>query len=514
MIEFLKHESDLPYNPNDKTSIIEYAKKLKNTSLRKICSEEISSSKNNKGAFGQLVENLYFFIKTNNSPEPDFSSVGMELKTAGVNRKNSQWRAKESMMLSSINYHNIIKEEFSNSAVINKSECLLFVFYEYKKAVLPLDLIIKVIGSWTFSDIPDKDKEIIKRDWETIRDKVINGKAHELSRKDTNYLCAVTSGTSKQFTKQPNGPETRTRKYALKSGFMHSVINKLQQNKEEKQSLFSTITEAKNNTIENIVNKKISPYINKTSEQLELELWPEEAAEKDRRDRDFYEANAKKEHPIQFSIPDIPKQKFSIISKNILNKIFNVPLNTKLEDFIDEFSKSELVIKTVRLKENSVPKEDISFPAFKYEELVKENWEESTFHSLIDRKFLFIFFQYKGENLILKKVKFWNMPNKDIIKAKKVWEETKKIIRKGNIVKEVKGPLLSNIFKPKSKQLRITNFPGKKFSSVAHVRPHAKNLTDTYPLPIKDKLTNSTEYTKHSFWLNASYIRNEVLRGD
>ena len=108
MIEFLKPESELPYDSNEKSSIIEYAKKLTQKSLRNVCSEETDSLKNNKGAFGQLVENLYFFIKTNNSPEPDFSSVGMELKTAGLNKKNTQWRAKESMMLSGINYHNII----------------------------------------------------------------------------------------------------------------------------------------------------------------------------------------------------------------------------------------------------------------------------------------------------------------------------------------------------------------------------------------------------------------------
>ena len=102
MIEFLKHESELPYNPNDKSSIIEYAKKLVQKSLRNACPEEADSLKNNKGAFGKLVENLYFFLKTNNCPEPDFSSVRMELKTAGLNKKNSQWRAKESMMVWSV----------------------------------------------------------------------------------------------------------------------------------------------------------------------------------------------------------------------------------------------------------------------------------------------------------------------------------------------------------------------------------------------------------------------------
>ena len=479
MIEFLKHESELPYNPNDKSSIIEYAKKLVQKSLRNACPEEADSLKNNKGAFGKLVENLYFFLKTNNCPEPDFSSVRMELKTAGLNKKNSQWRAKESMMLSSINYHNIIKEEFSKSAVINKSECLLFIFYEYKKTVLPLDLIVKVVGSWTFSDIAEKDKEIIKRDWEIIRDKVINGKAHELSRKDTNYLCAVTSGTSKQFTKQPNGPETRTRKYALKSGFMNSVINQITKQNVNTHSLFESAKEAKNLSIEEKVNQRFVPYLNKTDIQLIQEL-------------KIINLNSK------------TKQRFSLITKQILKAIFNVPEKARLDDYIDEFSKAELEVKTIRLNEKNLPKEDISFPAFKYEELVNEDWEDSDFHSLIDKKFLFVFFQFKDQELILKKVKFWNMPYEDILKAKKVWEETQKVLREGNIVKEFK-------YDKNGKKLRVTNFPNKQFSDVAHVRPHAKNAEDTFPLTVKDKITKADNYTKHCFWLNASYVQDEIF---
>jgi hypothetical protein len=33
---------------------------------------------------------------------------------------------------------------------------------------------------------------------------------------------------------------------------------------------------------------------------------------------------------------------------------------------------------------------------------------------------------------------------------------------------------------------------------------------DTYALPIPDKLTGTTEYTKHCFWLNASYVKASI----
>jgi hypothetical protein len=173
-------------------------------------------------------------------------------------------------------------------------------------------------------------------------------------------------------------------------------------------------------------------------------------------------------------------------------------LGIELDKKIEEFEKADITVKTIRLKENNLPKEDISFPSFKYEELVNEDWEESEFKDILEKKFLFVFYQFSGEKLILRKAKFWNMPYQDILEAKKVWEKTKSIVKQGNIVKEVKGGK------------RTTNFPGKSFNKVSHVRPHAKNANDTYPLPTRDKIANTYEYTKHCFWLNNSYIRDNV----
>ena len=162
------------------------------------------------------------------------------------------------------------------------------------------------------------------------------------------------------------------------------------------------------------------------------------------------------------------------------------------------YNKAEIIVKTVRLKDNALPKEDISFPTFKYEELINEDWESSDLKEILEHKFLFVFFQFRHGKLLLKKVKFWNMPYKDIMQAKVVWEKTKAIVESGNIVKNIKN------------NKRRTNFPDKKFNSVSHVRPHARNADDTYPLPTADRLTHLKHYTKHSFWLNSRYIRDEI----
>jgi hypothetical protein len=95
------------------------------------------------------------------------------------------------------------------------------------------------------------------------------------------------------------------------------------------------------------------------------------------------------------------------------------------------------------------------------------------------------------------------MPYSDILEAERVWNKTKDLVKNGEIVKEIKT-------NKKGKEIRYTNFPNKKFNTVSHVRPHATNASDTYPLPFKDKLTKQNEYTKHCFWLNNTYVRDEI----
>ena len=65
----------------------------------------------------------------------------------------------------------------------------------------------------------------------------------------------------------------------------------------------------------------------------------------------------------------------------------------------------------------------------------------------------------------------------------------------GNIVKYIK------------KGKRKTNFVGISENEVCHVRPHGRNSRDTITLPVPDKLTGVTEYTKQCFWINNNYIR-------
>ena len=461
----------LPYNPSDKNSIIEYAKKLKGKSLRQVCNPEVlEHSYSGKGNFGQVLEKFYFGYEPNSLAEADFAQIGMELKSSPLKQlKNKEYRSKERLVLNIINYVNVVNQNFENSDFVKKNASILLIFYLHQAGFDILDYLIKLVDQWSF---PSTDLEIIKKDWELITKKIADGKAHELSEGDTFYLGACTKGANAlSVRKQPFSEiPAKQRAYSFKQGYVNHIIASIaNESKETYGKLIPNVQVAKKQTIEEIVISKFKPFYGKSEEEI-LKI-------------------------LNIKINTKAKSFYANLTKAILG--------IELDKEIEEFEKAEIIVKTVRLKENDLPKEDISFPNFKYEEIVNQDWEDSDFKDVLEHKFLFVFFQFENEKLILRKVKFWNMPYLDLIEVEKVWTKTKQIIAKGEIVKEIKT-------NKKGKEIRFTNFPSKKFSSISHVRPHATNALDTYDLPKKDKVTNQNEYTKHCFWLNNTYVKNEI----
>ena len=434
--------------------------------MREVCDPRIlEHNYTGKGNFGQILEKFYFGYDPNSKSEADFFEIGMELKTSPLKQlKNHEYRSKERLVLNIINYIAIVNQQFEDSDFWKKNASLLLIFYLHQAGLDILDYLIKLVDEWSFTST---DLEIIKRDWELIKQKVAAGRAHELSEGDTFYLGACTKGANSNSTRQQPFSDipAKQRAYSLKQGYVNHIIATIaNETTGTYGKLIPSAAIAKKQSIEEIVTSKFKPYYGKTIEQIlrstEVEL------------------NTK--------------------AKNFYANLTKVILGIELDKEIEEFEKAEIIVKTVRLKENNLPKEDISFPNFKYEEIVNEEWDDSNFKDILEHKFLFVFFQFENEKLILRKVKFWNMPFTDILEAEKVWAKTKEIVSNGNIVKEVRGAA------------RYTNFPNKSFNSVSHVRPHATSAADTYPLPIKDKLTKAKEYTKHCFWLNNTYVRNEI----
>ena len=181
----------------------------------------------------------------------------------------------------------------------------------------------------------------------------------------------------------------------------------------------------------------------------------------------------------------------------LVNSIMNIDVNFEIEEFV----KADVEIKTIRVSKTGTIREHISFPAFKYEDILEEEWETSLFYRQISRKFMFVFFKEQEDSTyVLEKVSFWNMPQQDLDKVEEVWDNVYDCVLTGRIVEKIEDGR------------RYTNFTKATDNPISHIRPHAQTKEDTYPLPIPDQLTQATEYTKHCIWLDRKYVLDNIYK--
>ena len=136
----------------------------------------------------------------------------------------------------------------------------------------------------------------------------------------------------------------------------------------------------------------------------------------------------------------------------------------------------------------------MSFPTFKFKELIEEEWEDSTFGNYLrETRFLFVVYKFDENGVLrLRGCQFWNIPYADLEgDVRTVWEKTKTVLQEGLQVTLVNG-------------VHRNNFPKATENRVSHVRPHAQNANDTYELP------DGRQFPKQCFWLNNTYILSQL----
>lgn len=397
----------------------------------------------NKAFFGHLFETNVYGYDINSTSAPDFIDAGIELKVTPYKKnKNNTLSAKERLVLNIINYMDEYKNEFYSSHFWFKNNKIQIIWYFYEPNKNKNDLKITHELLFTF---PKEDLPIIIKDWETIIDKIKQGKAHEISEADTMYLGACTKGANKNSVREQPFSKIKAmqRAFCLKTSYMTELVRKYIGNYEDVEKVLKNVEVSFTDFVENVVKK--------------------------------YQGKSQKELMKEFNIDSNAKN----LNGMLVARMFNV--KSKLCD-TDEFRKANIVPRTIRVEENGCIKESMPFPYFNYMDFKTINWEDSKLK----------------DDYIFSGIKLWNMPELTIEnEVQKMWNKTKKIILSGNIIKSID-----------SNGKRNTNFPGTNDNGVCHVRPHARNTKDTLALPVRDKLTGLTEYTKHCFWLNSKYLEN------
>ncbi|WP_191556985.1 Sau3AI family type II restriction endonuclease [Metabacillus idriensis] len=438
----------MKYDIFNAKSIELHAKVLENKSFYEIIPTPDLEKASNKGGLGQLIEKHHFGYNPNSLSGPDFVEAGVELKLTPYKKvRKSKYSSKERLVLNIIDYEKLINEKFETSSFWNKNKLLLLIFYLYEKETNRSDF--KITHAQLFS-FPEKDLQIIKNDWNKIADKVSKGLAHELTEAETSYLGACTKGANKQsLRKQPKSSiKAMQRAFSLKSSYMTFILNEYIL---KKKVTYQTITDNVEDSLEDFIIKTYKKYYGETLANLI--------------DR--------------FGVSNSSKGKTYLVAAKMLNGELT-DLN-KTEEFI----KSNTKIKAIRIQKNGKIKESMSFPTFKYLEIIKETWETSTLRNMfLETRFLFVVFkENEVGDYLFERSMFWNIPLSDVEnEVKSVWEETVSRINLG----------------------RSNDLPKSSDNKVCHVRPHARNSRDTYQTPQGDNIV------KKCFWLNNSYLLKQV----
>lgn len=455
------------YDETNPSSIERFGQRLVGSTLRKtrgvreIPFEYLDDMTGNKtkGIFGTLVERYYYGINPGNEPcSPDFKVAGVELKTNALVRRRNGFSAKERLVLQMIQYDDIIHESFESSCFMKKSHTMMLISNMYEEDAELVDARIRLARLIDFTELPATDQLIIKKDWERIADKVLEGKAHLLSSSDTIYLEACTKGVSgSQRVSQPvGGALAQPRALALKSGYVTSLIRGYLEDDEQLAITDPAAVELAG--FESTIIERFAPFLGLTVDEIEERLG--------------------------VALNQQAKGYRAVLARRMMGVVKNK---------VAEFDRAGISLKSVLLDELGRPPESMSFPIFRYMgegSILEEQWipDDDDDMPKIKRlfeeiRFLFVIYKKDTGAIRLSNVQFWSMPKDDIeTYVRPVWERTFIAIQEGTL------PVL----------------PNSSFNEVCHVRPHARNRHDTFPTPYNG------DQVKKCFWLDRRYIQNQI----
>jgi len=463
-------------------SIFNYSRHLIGNSLHSLLGDSVIEHKRKgKGGLGQMVEELFFNYDVNSSREADFTDAHVELKCTPLlkSKSDDSYRIKERLVCTMIDYFEIVNTSFEDSHLISKCQLMLLLFYLHvsENAIYDYEFLFRIL--W---QLPEKDLILIKKDYQTIAEKVRRGEAHLLSEGDTLYLGACRKGQKGDSPQaQPNSEiKANKRAFSLKPAYMRYILNHVIESgnnyftnytKVEKPK-FELVSseELQKNSFEDVILKRFAPYMGKNYVQI-CDMLGIEA----------YQA----------------KNKYADIGALIASNLESKRLSNS-----DEFIKSGIIMKTIRLKNNGMPKESMSFKNIDYCEIYdNDEWTESETYEIFTNRFMFVVFKpVSGEEItvynnstkrdvteqsyILDSVFFWTMPQEDLELAKDYWENIRQAVISNNIVP--------------SSFWSIGNH--RKF----HVRPKARVKSDQAINP------NGGFCDKYCYWFNAEYVKQII----
>ncbi len=171
--------------PRSETELLARCRALAGKSLGQVATElniSVPASRTRaKGWAGQLIEH-YLGATAASQPEPDFQTLGIELKTIPVNRRG---RAKESTFVCVAPMQPSSGLRWSDSTVKHKLDRVLWVPIEADPDILPANS--RVGNAFLWSPSPEQNRTL-EQDWHELIEMMCFGEFDKVSAKHGEYL--------------------------------------------------------------------------------------------------------------------------------------------------------------------------------------------------------------------------------------------------------------------------------------------------------------------------------------
>ena len=410
------------------------------------------------GIYGTIIEQCVLKYPPNSSKDPDLIVDGIEceLKTTGLRKKEQdgveKYVPKEPVSITAVSIPSIVKEEnFYRSHFWRKTQNLLFVFYEYKSKT--------TVSSFGYKDFPIighlflsfslEDREVLRRDWELIRDYLRKAKDGPEPEK-MYYLLYPNLCNELNFLdtapRYPNPPRFRF-----------------------KRSFFSTILEKNFHPQKYEVLKDHYTGISDFDHQCHIST-------------ERYKGKSFRDLIKIFNIEDnsINKQ----TAEQFVVRMFEG--KSKKINNLEVFNKFSVVGKTITLNPKGGRTEDMKLFTIDFDEIKNKSleFEDSEFYSYFTQKFLFVIFQEPQKNSSLLDNTFLGFKrysfNMNFIDnyVRKLWERIRDLVNNGELKEITCYDKNNNLIINKTGVVRTElNFPKSSDRQFLFVRGTGSNST-------------------------------------
>jgi DNA mismatch repair protein MutH len=441
------------YRVASRDEVLRRAATLAGRALANLVSgSQLSDLAARKGDVGMLVES-YFGIPPNSRREADFPGAGIELKVAPLVRRGATLRSKERTVISMIDYGAIVNETWANAGLRKKLR-ILFVFYEHLEGRPKSDFTILRTHLWEPTGVIE---QVIRRDWELLRLKVQQGRAHLLSESDGQILGPCTKARDSQVrVHQPIthlSPTAKPRAFALKPRFVNAIYQHARGSLAEMDSLLRGMRLTTPSSVEEQLRRRFARHIGKRTAEVAAEFGVGGGAGKS-------------------------------FAAGVVRAAFGAtdPGSDK------ELGAAGLTVRSPRVSPELEPYESISFPAFDYNELLEEEWEDSDLLSHVEQMVFVPLIatskQTPQADCRLGTPVFWRPSLEELGTMRREWEMYREEIRRG----------------------RADRLTPASQTQILHVRPHGRDSRDTRPAP------GIGPVVKKSFWLNKRFVAALLAR--